>query len=66
MNPTAADRFRLSPRIHSEAIPPTIANGTFSRISRACELDLNVAKSSPKIMVTDSGTTNMRRFMARS
>ena len=36
MKPTDADRFRVRPRSHSAAMPPTSANGTFSRISSAC------------------------------
>jgi len=39
MKPTEADRFRFSPLIQSEAIPPTSAKGTFSKISSACELE---------------------------
>ena len=43
MNPTLAERFKLMPRTHRAATPPTKANGTMSRIRNICFALLNVA-----------------------
>ena len=66
IRPTEADRLSVRPRIQSAAIPPTAANGTFIRISKAQRTRRKVTYSSPKMIAMDSGTTSASRDIARA
>ena len=66
MNPTEAERFSVMPRIHSAAMPPTAANGTFTRINSAHRTRPNVTISSRKMIASESGTTSASRAVARA
>jgi hypothetical protein len=48
------------------AIPPTSANGTLPTTSKASPRDRNVRYSGTKIRATTTGTTTIRRLVARS